>query len=242
MKIGFFSDIHSNLEALEACIADFKKEKLRKLFFLGDIIGYGPDPNKCIALVHKKADVILLGNHDAAAAGLLSTDYFNTYAQASMDYTTEVMTPENLNRLKMSPLEATYDIFKMVHACPKEPASWGYILDLEDAEENFKFFEQQVCVIGHSHRPTIIKKFRANRSEAVPHDFARIDDDYRYLVNIGSVGQPRDNDPRSSYMIFDTETRIVSIKRVEYDYQKTQKKMRKVKLPQFLVDRIAIGR
>jgi len=242
MKIGLFSDIHSNLEALEACFADFRKEKLRKLFFLGDIIGYGPDPNKCIALVHKKADAILLGNHDAAAVGLLSTDFFNTYAQASMDYTTQVLTPENLNRLKMSPLEATYDIFKMVHACPEEPASWGYILDLEDAEENFKFFEQQVCVIGHSHRPIIIKKFRANRCEAVPHDFARIDEDYRYLVNIGSVGQPRDNDPRSSYMIFDTETRIVSIKRVEYDYQKTQMKMKKAKLPQFLVDRIAVGR
>jgi len=242
MKIGFFSDIHANLEALEACLADFRKEKLKKLFFLGDIVGYGPNPNECIELVHKKADVRLLGNHDAAAIGILSTEYFNTYAQASMDYTTQILTEENLKRLSLSPMEATHDIFKMVHASPKDPSSWGYILDLEDAEENFKAFEQRVCVIGHSHRPVIIKKFRANRCEAIPHDFACIDDEYRYLINIGSVGQPRDNDPRSSYMIYDSETKIVSIKRVEYDYQKTQEKMMKANLPKFLVDRIAAGR
>jgi len=242
MRIGFFSDIHANLEALDACITDFKKEHLDKLFFLGDVVGYGPDPNKCVEIVDKKADIKILGNHDAAAIGLLNTSYFNQYAQASMNYTAQVISDKNLKKLKMFLIEATFDMFKMVHSSPTDPSAWGYILDLEDAEESFKHFEQQVCVIGHSHRPVIIKKYKINRCEPVPHDFARIDDDYRYIVNIGSVGQPRDGDPRACYMIFDSETNIVSLKRVEYDYEKTQEKMRKAALPRFLVERIAIGK
>lgn len=242
MRIGIIADVHANLEALEACLADIKKEKLKKLFFLGDAVGYGPDPNKCVELIDKKTDVKLLGNHDAAAVGLLSTAYFNQYAQVSMGFTCEVLTERNLNRLKRFVMEATFEDMKMVHACPKEPSGWGYILDIEDAEDNFKYFEQQICLIAHSHRPVIIKKFKANRCEAVIHDFVKIDPDYRYIINVGSVGQPRDGDPRASYMIYDTDSRMMSIKRVEYDWQKTQEKMLKANLPKFLVERIAVGK
>jgi predicted phosphodiesterase len=242
MRIGFFSDVHANLEALEACLSDFKKEKLSRIFFLGDVVGYGPDPNKCIELVDKKADVKLLGNHDAAAIGLLNTEYFNQYAQMSMSFTSQVLSEKNLKRLSLYHMEACFDIFKMVHASPKEPDTWGYILDLEDAEGNFKYFEQQACLIGHSHRPVIIKKYKTNNCEVVPHEFVKVDDDYRYIVNIGSVGQPRDGDPRSCYMIYDTDEKIMTLKRVEYEYEKTQEKMRKANLPKFLVDRIAVGK
>jgi len=242
MKIGFFSDVHANLEALETCLADFKKEKLKKLFFLGDVVGYGPDPNKCVELVDKKADIKLLGNHDAAAVGLLNTDYFNQYAQISIDHTIRILSEKNLKRIKMFHIEATFDVFKMVHSQPKDPTSWGYILDIEDAEENFKYFEQQVCIIGHTHQPAIIKKYKNNRCEMVAHDFVRLDNDYRYIINIGSIGQPRDSDPRASYGIYDDESGIFSIKRIEYDYEKTQEKMKKVSLPRFLIDRIAMGK
>jgi predicted phosphodiesterase len=242
MRIGFFSDVHSNLEALEACLDDFKREKLSRLFFLGDVVGYGPDPNRCVELVEKRSEIKLLGNHDAAAIGLLSIDFFNQYAQQSMGYTSQVLTEKNLKRLNMYQMEASYDRFKMVHACPKNPSSWGYIFDLEEAEENFKYFEQQVCLIGHSHRPVIIKKYRTNRCEEAAHDFVKLDDDCRYIINIGSVGQPRDGDPRSSYLIYDSESQIVHIKRVEYEFEITQEKMRKVELPRFLVERIAVGK
>jgi len=242
MKIGFFSDVHGNYEALKACVSDFKREKIKKLFFLGDVVGYGPEPNKCIETIEKKAEVKLLGNHDAAAIGLLSTDYFNQYAQASMGYTSSILSDKNLQRLRLFHMEAAYDIFKMVHASPKEPSAWGYILDIEDAEESFKYFEQQVCVIGHSHRPAIFKKYKTNRCELAAHDFVKIDDDYRYIINIGSIGQPRDGDPRASYMIYDSDDQIMSIKRVEYDYEKTQERMRKADLPRFLIDRIAVGK
>ncbi len=242
MKIGLISDVHANLEALDACLADIKTEKVKRIFFLGDAVGYGPDPNKCVELIHKKADVKLLGNHDAAAIGLLNTSYFNQYAQLSMGYTCQVLSEKNLDRMKRFQMEASFDMMKMLHSSPKEPTSWGYILDVEDAEENFKYFEQQVCVIGHSHRPLIVKKYKGNRCEAVAHDFVHIDDDYRYIINIGSVGQPRDGDPRASYMIYDTETNIMSIRRVEYDCEKTQQKMINANLPRFLVDRIAVGK
>jgi len=242
MKIGYIADVHANLEALEACLADLKKEKVDRIFFLGDVIGYGPDPNRCIELIQKKADIRLLGNHDAVAIGLLSTEYFNQYAQISMGYTCQVLSDKNLGRLRKFQMEATFDVMKMLHASPKEPSSWGYVLDLEDAEENFKYFEQQVCVIAHSHRPAIVKKYKANRCESVAHDFIHIDDDYRYIINIGSVGQPRDGNPSACYMIYDTETCIMSTRRVEYDYEKTQEKMLKADLPKFLIERIAVGK
>ena len=242
MRIGFFADVHANLEALEACTADFKKERLKKVFFLGDAVGYGPDPNKCVELIDKKADIRILGNHDAVAIGLLSSCYFNQYAQISMGYTCQVLSEKNLSRLRGSVMEATFQIFKMLHASPREPSGWGYVLDLEDAEENFKYFEQQVCMIAHSHRPAIIRKFGTNRCQAVEHDFVHIDDDYRYIINVGSVGQPRDGDHRSCYMIWDAQTNIVSTKRVDYDYAKTQEKMMRANLPRFLVERIAAGK
>jgi predicted phosphodiesterase len=242
MKIGFISDIHANLEALEACLADIKREKISKLFFLGDVVGYGPDPNKCIEIIDKRAQIKLLGNHDAATIGLLDTECFNQYAQLSMSYTSQKLKEKNLRKLRMFHLEASFDVFKMVHASPRKPSAWEYIIDIEDAEKNFKYFEQQVCVIGHSHRPAIIKKYKINRCETVPHDFVQLDDDYRYIVNVGSVGQPRDGDPRASYMVYDSETRILSIRRVEYDFEKTQKKMREADLPRFLVERISVGK
>ncbi len=242
MRIGFFADVHANLEALEACLADFRLERLKKAFFLGDAVGYGPDPNKCVELIDKKADIRILGNHDAVAIGLLSTSYFNQYAQISMGYTCQVLSEKNLSRIRKFLMEATYDIVKMLHASPKEPSSWGYVLDVKDAEENFRYFEQQVCVIAHSHRPAIVRKYGTNCCEAVAHDFVHIDDEYRYIVNVGSVGQPRDGDPRACYMIWDTDTNIVSTKRVEYDYAKTQEKMIKANLPRFLVERIAAGK
>jgi len=242
MKIGFLSDIHANLEALEACLKDIKAEKLSKLFFLGDVIGYGPDPNKCIEIIVKRAQITLLGNHDAASIGLIDTGCFNEYAKISIEYTSQTLREKNLRKLRMFHLEATFDVFKMVHASPRKPSAWEYIVDIEDAEDHFKHFEQQVCVIGHSHRPSIMKKYKMNRCENVPHDFIQLDDDYRYIVNVGSVGQPRDGDPRASYMIYDSETKILSIKRVEYNIEKTQEKMRKVDLPEFLVERISVGK
>lgn len=242
MKIGLIADVHANLEALEACLADFKREDLKRVFFLGDAVGYGPDPNKCVELIDKKAGIKLLGNHDAAAVGLLSTSFFNQYAQISMDYTCEALTDKNLARLRKFVMEATFGDMRMLHSTPKDPSSWGYVLDIEDAEESFKYFEQQVCVIGHSHRPMIVRKYKTNRCELVEHDFVHIDDDYRYIINVGSAGQPRDGDPRACYMIWDDETSIISMKRVEYDYTKTQEKMMKVKLPRFLIDRIAAGK
>jgi predicted phosphodiesterase len=242
MRYGFFSDVHANLEALNSATEDFRKEKLDKVFFLGDAVGYGPDPNECVSIIDRLTDVKLMGNHDFAALGLIETTQFNEYAQQAMDWTRSILTEESLNILSGFVMENRFDQFCLVHSTPKQPQEWNYIFDLDDAEENFGFFENQICVIGHSHFPAIIKKFEDRRCFLHQEGKTGIEDGFRYIINIGSVGQPRDGSNRACYMIFDTEEKIVILKRLEYDFKKTQSKMKKRGLPQFLVDRLAVGR
>jgi predicted phosphodiesterase len=242
MKYGFFSDVHANLEALKACIIDFRSEKLDKVYFLGDAVGYGPNPDECIKLIDEIAEVKLMGNHDYAALGLMETEYFNQYAAESMGWTKNSISEKTMEI--MSDFELTHIIGEilLVHSSPREPENWHYILDMEDAEENFEFFTQKICLLGHTHRPYIV--FKSDSEEAVLSKETEviIEPEYRYLVNIGSVGQPRDGDPRSCYLIYDTEAGTLSLKRVQYDVKSTQKVMAEIGLPEYLIDRLAVGR
>jgi predicted phosphodiesterase len=242
MRYGFFSDVHANLEALNSVTKDFQKEKLDKVFFLGDAVGYGPDPNECVSIVDRLTDVKLMGNHDFAALGLIETTQFNEYAQQAMDWTRNILTEESLNVLSGFAMDNRFDQLCLVHSTPKQPQEWNYIFDLDDAEENFGFFENQICVIGHSHFPAIIKKFDGRRCFLHQERKTGIEDGFKYIINIGSVGQPRDGSNKACYMIYDTEEKVITLKRLEYDFKKTQAKMKKRGLPQFLVDRLAVGR
>jgi len=242
MRYGFFSDVHSNLEALKVVVANFQKEKLDKVFFLGDAVGYGPDPNECTAIINQVADVKLMGNHDYAALGLVETNLFNEYAQKSMEWTKSVLTEKSIKILSHFTMDHRFDQSYLVHSTPKEPQEWNYILDLDDAEENFNFFNKQICLIGHSHFPVIIKKY--DERHCFLHDETRtkIEKGFKYIINIGSVGQPRDGSNQACYLIYDTKEKIVTLKRLPYDFKKTQAKMKKRGLPQFLIDRLAVGR
>jgi len=243
MRYGFFSDVHSNLEALKACIIDFRAEKLDKLFFLGDAVGYGPNPDKCVKLINDIAEVKLMGNHDYAALGLMETDYFNQYAAQSMGWTRDSISKKTISLL--SDFELSYELNEntlLVHSSPREPENWHYILDMEDAEENFDFFKQQICLVGHTHRPYIVYKGEDGETTLSRQTEEEIKEGNRYLVNIGSIGQPRDGDPRSCYLIYDTETNKVRFKRVQYNVKNTQKDMAKVGLPEYLIERLAVGR
>jgi predicted phosphodiesterase len=242
MRYGFFSDVHSNLEALEAVAEDFRKEKLDRLFFLGDAVGYGPDPNECVSLIDGLTDVKLMGNHDYAALGLIETTLFNEYAQQAMEWTRGVLTEESLKILSGFSMEHEFDQSHLVHSTPKEPNQWNYIFDLDDAEENFGFFHKQMCIIGHSHFPAIIKKFNGRHCFLHEESQSEIAKDFRYIVNIGSVGQPRDGSNKACFMIYDAAKKTVTLKRLDYDFKKTQEKMKKRGLPQFLIDRLAVGR
>lgn len=242
MRYGFFSDVHANLEALKACILDFKAEKLDKLYFLGDAVGYGPSPDECVKLINKVSDAMLMGNHDYAALGLMDTDYFNQYAAESVGWTKTSLSKKAIEIMSDFELVHQVDEILLVHSSPREPENWHYILDMEDAEENFNYFEQRICLVGHTHRPYIVSKEEDGRGMLSKNTEEVIRDDRRYLINIGSLGQPRDGDPRCCYLIFDTDTRTVRFKRVEYDVKNTQDVMAKAGLPGYLIERLAVGR
>jgi len=242
MRYGFFSDVHSNLEALKAVVADFQKEKLDRIFFLGDAVGYGPDPNECTTIIDQVADVKLMGNHDYAALGLIETNLFNVYAQKSMEWTKTVLTEKSFKILSGFTMDHRFDQSYLVHSTPKEPQEWNYIFDLDDAEENFDFFNKQICLIGHSHSPVIIKKYKDRHCFLHQDTWTEIEKGFKYIINIGSVGQPRDGSNQACYLIYDTKEKKATLKRLPYDFKKTQTKMKKRGLPRFLIERLAVGR
>ena len=223
-------------------VADFQKEKLDRVFFLGDAVGYGPDPNECTSIIDRVAEVKLMGNHDYAALGLIETNLFNEYAQRSMEWTIRVLTEKSIKILSSFAMDHRFDQTYLVHSTPKEPQEWNYIFDLDDAEENFGFFSKQICIIGHSHFPAIIKKFDDRHCFLHEQTWTEIEKGFKYIINIGSVGQPRDGSNMACYLIYDAKNKTAGLKRIAYDFEKTQAKMEKRGLPQFLIERLAVGR
>lgn len=242
MKYGFFSDVHGNQEALVAVLEDARIEKVDTLYFLGDAVGYGTSPNECVRLITENARVCLMGNHDYAALELIDLQLFNQQARQTLEWTKRVLEDKTRQALANFDLDHTVADFYLVHASPREPLNWDYILTLEDAEECFPFFSQRVCLIGHTHRPVLLKKKPDSPLALIPENQIEIDKGARFLINIGSVGQPRDGDPRASYLIYDTQTKQATLKRVAYNVQATQQKMAANQMPQFLIERIATGR
>lgn len=242
MKYAFFSDVHANLEALKAVILDFRAEKINKIFFLGDAVGYGPSPNECIELIDQVSKIKLMGNHDYAALGLMETEYFNQYAAESMNWTRNSLGRDKIEIMSDFELTAEVSNFLIVHSSPKEPQMWHYVLDMNDVEENFKFFKQRVCLIGHTHRPFIVSRNEEGNCIISHKTEEKIHENRQYLINIGSVGQPRDGDPRSCYLIYNTKSRTVRFKRVPYNFDETQKRMSAMGLPEYLIERLAVGR
>ncbi|MEK6678314.1 MAG: metallophosphoesterase family protein [Nitrospirota bacterium] len=242
MRYAIISDIHSNLEAFDAVEKDLQKEGADKIFFLGDVVGYGPNPNECIERLRELTDIVVAGNHDYAVIGYTDISYFNKYAKAAIEWTEMKLKAENAEYLKRMPL-VTPEIENMtlVHATPNKPHEWNYITTLFDALENFNFFKQQICFIGHSHQPVIIALGNDKRCYVERGESVAITADARYIINIGSVGQPRDGNPDSAYAIYDTDEKSVRIKRLSYDIKKVQAKMRDERLPAYLIHRLEEG-
>ncbi|MBD3233103.1 MAG: hypothetical protein GF315_05210 [candidate division Zixibacteria bacterium] len=242
MRIGFFSDVHANLPALQAFLEDSKSENLDELYFLGDAVGYGPDPNECVELIVENAQKCLMGNHDYAALGLMETTCFNNFAEEAIEFTQKTLSPKNRQVMMDFELECFLKDFHLVHATPLKPNHWDYIMTLEDAEDNFPHVKRLVCLIGHSHFPVIVAKENGTMSEIVHDTSVRIEKENKYIINIGSIGQPRDKNPDSCYLIYDSDKREAKLKRVKYDIKATQKRMRDVGLPDYLIQRLEKGR
>lgn len=234
------SDVHSNLEALESVLKDIKKRKVDEIIFLGDAVGYGPNPNECLELLKKRCKIMMAGNHDWGAVGQTNIDYFNEYAKAAIIWTREVLTEKNQGFIKALPIikNMKKENILLVHSTPKEPSAWHYLLTLWDAEMNFHYFEQRICLVGHSHQPFIIERLPSgemvtHRAEAV------LGENERYIINVGSVGQPRDGDSRACYALI--RGNKVEIVRVKYNIEETQRKMRENDLPLSLIERLSSG-
>ena len=243
MRYAIVADIHANLAAFTAVLGDIEhRGGVEEVWCLGDIVGYGPDPHQCIELLRKYRHVSVAGNHDWAAIGKIDTSDFNPDAAAACHWTTQQLSPEDVDYINGLPLVIPRGDFTLVHGSPREPI-WEYLLSASSARENLAYFKSQFCLVGHSHVPLI---FECNEAGACflsdfPADTIITLAESRLIINPGGVGQPRDGDPRASYAIYDSEARTVTHSRVPYDIGITQARMAKHGLPAHLIARLSYG-
>jgi diadenosine tetraphosphatase ApaH/serine/threonine PP2A family protein phosphatase len=236
MAIAILSDIHANLEALNTVLASIKEKEITSIYCLGDIVGYGPNPNECVNLVRENCQNVLVGNHDFAAIGRTDVEYFNKYAKAAAYWTRSHLSAENKEYLSYLPFTHQNDQMLMVHASPTNPAHWYYVLNPYDAQIEMQAFSQPLCFIGHSHVPLIYSETDVYKAVAM-----KLEKKQKYIVNVGSVGQPRDGNHQACYCIYKPEEHAIEYVRLEYDVQKTYAKIIKEGLPAFLAERLLKG-
>ncbi len=240
MIYGVFSDIHGNLEALEAVMADMAARGIERYWCLGDIVGYGADPNECIRRVRGVAEHTVMGNHDSAAIGREDTTHFNRYAREACEWTAGRLEPENREWLKGLPLTVMAGDIMLVHASPFEPKSWPYMFYVSDMLNGFNALQGRAAFIGHSHQPVVLVNRGGEYFSFAGEEF-RLEPGTRCIVNVGSVGQPRDNNPEASYAVWDSDTSTVRIRRVAYDTETAMRKIREAGLPDILAQRLEFG-
>lgn len=251
MRYAVLSDIHSNLEALSAVLDALAAERIDRYLCLGDVVGYGADPAACLARLQACDPVIVGGNHDLACIGTLDPGWFNDAARAAVVWTRDRLSVTDLDTLRRLPLVATEGPFTLAHGSLPHPERFEYLVDLAQAVDTLTACRTLMCLVGHTHLPLVLEYDRAARrvlriltTPAELADVAFQDDAQarRYLVNPGSVGQPRDGDARASVAVIDTERHRLAIRRVPYDIASAQRKIEQAGLPQFLADRLAVGR
>lgn len=247
-RIGIFGDVHGNLPALEAVLAH--AGECDAWWCVGDIVGYGPDPNECTEKCRQMCDAVVVGNHDLASIGELDLSAFNPLARAACEWTGSVLEEKNVLYLGGLPKhERPANEVLLVHGSPLDPV-WEYVLSKRAALLGFDSFTETLCFHGHSHAPAVFEyrdtvEHGPGRLElTVPLDgtSVRLENGSRYMLNVGSIGQPRDGDPRSCYVTYDPVSGVVEYHRVEYPVARVQEKMMEVGLPVFLVERLASGR
>lgn len=240
MRYAILSDIHGNLEALQAVLADVRVQA-DAVLCLGDIVGYGADPTACLEIVAERAQTIIAGNHEHAVAGLLDLQWFNPYARAAALWTRERLDDDHRSYLGGLPLITEVDDATLVHASPSSPQDWEYLVTAQDGYDAFAAFQTRLCFVGHSHLPgvwSIGSTGPEHQSGAVA---VKMTPGRRYIVNVGSVGQPRDRDPRAAYAVWDRDNQLVKIRRVTYDLAGAREKILAAALPRFLADRLLSG-
>lgn len=242
MRVALISDVHANLVALEAVLADAEERGVETIWNLGDTVGYGPDPNGVVARLVEAGAVSVLGNHDAVATGSIGTEWFNPVAAEAAEWTGAHLEPEAAASLTALGEVIRKGDWSLTHGTLRQPL-WEYLITEEAAEGHFALQETPYSAVGHTHVPLLIRRGTAGVEGETPvPDEAVALGEGPLCVNPGSVGQPRDGDPRSSYALVDTEAGTVTHHRVPYDIGETQRRMGEAGLPRALAQRLRFGR
>ncbi|MFC1941327.1 metallophosphoesterase family protein [Chloroflexota bacterium] len=243
MRYAIIGDIHANLAAFTAVLDDIERRGgVEKIWCLGDIVGYGPDPHECVELLRQTDHICVAGNHDWAAIGKIGTSEFNPDAAAACHWTAKQLRPADIVYLESLPLVIEEDDFTLVHGSPREPI-WEYVISISLAKQNFACFKSQFCLVGHSHAPIVFSYSDSGTYSASPFlpNVGLALGKNRMIINPGGVGQPRDGDPQASYAIYDNESKMIRLYRIPYDIHTTQDKMVKSGLPIRLATRLSYG-
>ena len=232
MKIAFVSDLHSNLQALLTALSDMDGRGIDQIYCLGDIVGYGGSPNECVDLVRQRASAVVRGNHDLAAIDPMHGDYFTRPGRIAAEWTHKTLTEENLKFLSSLPYTAEMGPCTLGHASPLDPPTWQYVSSIDAARAQFPHFKTELCFLGHTHVPVVcgedLKTFKFKKG-------------LRFLINVGSIGQPRDGNPKLSYGVLDTDAWTYQNVRLAYDIRAAADAIVSNGLPAVLAKRLSQG-
>ncbi len=240
MRFAIFGDIHANLHALETVLADAKEQMCTHYVCMGDVVGYNAFPKQCLNIVRDLECPVVKGNHDEQASMLGDQEGFNALAEEAMNWTREQLAPDEKEWLRSLRMQRQVRDFTIVHATLDTPHKWGYVFNQLDAAASFSYQNTSVCFIGHTHSPKAYVRDGSVRTLAL--DVLSLQQGKKYLINVGSVGQPRDGDWRAAYCVYDTATAEVNLRRLEYDLPGAQNAVLAAGLPRKLAERLAVGR
>ena len=240
MRYGIIADIHANLEGLQVVLADIKAQKCTHVVCLGDVVGYGANPKECLDIIRGMNIPVVKGNHDEYIGSSEDPEGFNDAAAEAVNWSRNQLTEDDrkwLRELKYFRLVANFSI---VHATMDAPQRWGYVFEKLEAAASFTYQNTQVCFFGHTHVPVAFIRDTGVRGGT--YSKFRVESGKKYFVNVGSVGQPRDGDPRAAYVIYDLPQQTIELRRLDYDIATAQRKIRAAGLPERLAERLSTGR
>jgi predicted phosphodiesterase len=244
MRIGIFSDIHANYEALCSVLASYDEERIDKFMCAGDIVGYGASPSECMDLVRSLTEDVVVGNHDAAVAGRMDYSYYYAAARKVLDLHAVLLSEDNLNWLRRLPYHRHFPDLEisLYHGSPINEEEFNYVFTAEQAYGILPYYDglSRVTCIGHSHLCRVFA-LTPDTVEEISHSRFLIDPNRKYIISVGSVGQPRDYDNRATYTVFDTDNNEFYFRRVEYDIERSASKIFEAQLERNFGNRLFIG-
>ena len=240
MKYAIIADIHGNLEAFQTVLEDIKTQNVNQIVCLGDVVGYNANPKECLQIVREMNIPCVKGNHDEYCSSEDALEGFNPHAAEAVHWTRNQLTTEDRQWLRDLKYSRMVGNFTIVHATLDAPQRWGYVFDKLAAAASFPYQNTQVCFFGHTHVPVAFMRDSVVRGGT--YSKFKIDVSKKYFVNVGAVGQPRDNNPKAAYVVYDTDAGTIELRRLDYDIPTTQEKIRAAGLPERLAERLEFGR